>query len=250
PGTGAGMPFDAVLESITNGIGSTLASIAALVGLGAMFGRMLEVSGGAETLADALISRRATGGSQWSLLAVGLIVSIPVFFDVAFIVLVSVVYGVTRRSGLPIVYFALPLLAGLAVGHAFVPPTPGPIAVAAVLGAELGWVVLFGLLIGVPAAIVAGPLYARLVAGNVTAGVPDYMQADDQPPTRALPPTGTVVALIAAPLLLIVGNTLSGVLLADGSVLRTFLAALGHPLVALLITTVLSFWLLGVRAGY
>src|SRR5690606_38336561 len=134
-GAGAGMPFDAVLVSVTNGIGSTLASIAALVGLGAMFGRMLEISGGARALADALVSGRGTTRAQWSLLVVGLIVAIPVFFDVAFIVLVSVVYRLTTRSQRPIVYYALPLHAGLAVGHAFIPPTPGPLAVAAVLGA-------------------------------------------------------------------------------------------------------------------
>src|SRR5690606_9745829 len=113
--------------------------------------------------------------------------------DVAFIVLVSIVYGLTSRSGRPLVYYALPLLAGLAVGHAFIPPTPGPIAVAAVLGADLGWVMLLGVLIGVPAAIVAGPVYARWIAVRVPASVPDYMQgeaeaeAEAEQSRRALP---------------------------------------------------------------
>jgi Gnt-I system low-affinity gluconate transporter len=249
-GIGAGMSFDAVLQSVTDGIGSTLASIAALVGLGAMFGRMLEVSGGAEALADALIARRDAKSAQWPLLAVGLVVAIPVFFDVAFIVLVSVVYGLTTRSGRPVVYYALPLLAGLAVGHAFIPPTPGPIAVAAVLGAELGWVMLFGVLIGIPASVLAGPVYARWIAPRVPAPVPDYMRAPYERPKRALPSLSIVVALIAAPLVLIVGNTLGGVLLPGESALRRALAAVGHPLVALLITTVLSFRLLGTHAGY
>jgi Gnt-I system low-affinity gluconate transporter len=170
----AGMPYADVLESMASGVGSTLASIAVVVGLGAMFGRMLEVSGGAESLAASLLARSGDRHAQWPLLLVGFIVAIPVFFDVAFVVLISVVYGMTEKSGRPIVYFAVPLLAGLVVAHAFVPPTPGPIAVAGLLDADLGLVMLFGLLIGIPSAIVAGPLFGRFIATRVKARRPDY----------------------------------------------------------------------------
>jgi Gnt-I system low-affinity gluconate transporter len=249
-GVGAGMPFGDVLESVTTGVGSTLAAIAVVVGLGAMFGQMLEVSGGVEALADSLLARFGERNAQWSLLAVGFVVAIPVFFDVAFIILVSLVYGLTERTKRPIVYYALPLLAGLAVTHAFIPPTPGPIAVAGLLGADLGWVMLFGVVVGLPAAVVAGPVYARLVARHVPAMVPEYMHVAAPRRERPRPSVALTVMLVAVPLVLIVGNTVAGITLVQGHPLRDALGFIGHPMMALLVTTVLSFWLLGTRVGY
>ncbi|MDH3265954.1 MAG: GntP family permease [Gammaproteobacteria bacterium] len=249
-GAGAGMPFQGVLDSVATGVGSTLASIAVVVGLGAMFGQMLEASGGAKALADALLTRYGERNAQWTLLAVGFIVAIPVFFDVAFIILISLVYGLTEKTNRPIAYYALPLLAGLAVTHAFIPPTPGPIAVAGLLGADLGWVMLFGFLIGLPAAIIAGPMYAKFIADRVPAAVPDYMHTGEAKPVRAMPSVSLVIVLITVPLALIVGNTVAGMTIAEGQTLRHVLAFTGHPMVALLITTLLCFWLLGTRCGY
>jgi Gnt-I system low-affinity gluconate transporter len=249
-GIAAGMPFEAVLESVSSGVGSTLASIAVVIGLGAMFGRMLEVSGGAESLAASLLGKFGERNAQWPLLIVGFIVAIPVFFDVAFIVLVSVVYGLTEKTGRPIVYYAIPLMAGLVVTHSFIPPTPGPIAVAGLLGADLGMVMLFGALIGIPAAIIAGPVWGTFIAARVPAGKPAYMQVPEQRQRAALPPAGLIVTLIAIPLVLILGNTIAGLTLAEGSMVRSVVTLIGHPIVALLITTVLCFHLLGTRSGY
>jgi Gnt-I system low-affinity gluconate transporter len=253
-GIAAGMPFQGVIDSVASGVGSTLASIAVIVGLGAMFGRMLEVSGGAESLASSLLETSGERNAQWSLLIVGFVISIPVFFDVAFIVLVSVVYGLTERTGRPIVYYAIPLMAGGVVTHSFIPPTPGPIAVAGLLNADLGLVMMFGALIGIPAAIVAGPVYGSLIAPHVPKGIPEYMQVSSDESAsaagRPLPGVGLVVTLIAIPLVLIVGNTVAGITLAEGSGLRSALELIGHPMVALLITTLLCFHLLGTRAGY
>jgi len=249
-GVAAGMPFGGVLDAVARGVGSTLASIAVLVGLGAMFGQMLEASGGVQAVADSLLHRFGERRARWSLLVIGFVVAMPVFFDVAFILLISVVYGLTERTSRPIVYYALPLLAGLAVGHAFIPPTPGPIAVAGLLGADLGWVIFFGSVIGLPAAIVAGPVYAQFIARRVPARVPDYMHATGPGHRRTPPPVWLIVALIGIPIALIVGNTVAGVTLAEDRPLRVALGAVGHPMVALVITTVLAFWLLGVRSGY
>ncbi|MDH3570222.1 MAG: GntP family permease, partial [Gemmatimonadota bacterium] len=232
------------------GVGSTLAAIAVLVGLGAMFGQMLEVSGGAEALADALLNRFGERNAQWSLLAVGFVIAIPVFFDVAFIILISLVYGLTERTHRPIVSYALPLLAGLAVTHAFIPPTPGPIAVAGLLGADLGWVMLLGVVVGLPAAVIAGPVYAQLIAKRVPAMVPEYMHAAKPKQARKPPRVSLVVALIGIPLVLIIGNSVASTMLADDHALRIGLGFVGHPMMALLITTLLCFWLLGTRAGY
>lgn len=249
-GIAAGMPFQGVLESISTGVGSTLASIAVVIGLGAMFGRMLEVSGGAESLATSLLARSGERHAQWSLLAIGFIVAIPVFFDVAFIILISVIYGLTEKTGRPIVYYAVPLMAGGVVAHTFIPPTPGPIAVAGLLGADLGFVMLLGALIGIPAAIIAGPVWGRFIAGRVSGGIPDYMKVPERAEDRPLPPAAMIATLIAIPLLLILMNTVADITLDAGSVPHSVATLIGHPIVALLITALLSFHLLGTRAGY
>lgn len=249
-GVAAGMPFQSVLDSISTGVGSTLASIAVVVGLGAMFGRMLEVSGGAESLASSLLAKSGERNAQWPLLAIGFIVAVPVFFDVAFIILISIIYGLTEKTGRPIVYYAVPLMAGGVVTHSFIPPTPGPIAVAGLLGADLGFVMLFGALVGIPSAIVAGPFWGSFIAKHVTVGKPDYMDAEAPVTRTALPSAGLIGSLIAIPLVLIVGNTVAGLMLEEGNAVRSVMVFVGHPIVALLVTTLLCFHLLGTRAGY
>ncbi|MDP6878568.1 MAG: gluconate:H+ symporter [Candidatus Marinimicrobia bacterium] len=252
-GVGAGMPYEGVLDSLSKGIGNTLASIAVVVGLGAMFGRMLEVSGGAKVLADSLIHRFGEKNAQWSLMGVGFIIAIPVFFDVAFIILISLIYGLTNSTKKPIVSYALPLLAGLAVTHAFIPPTPGPIAVAGILGADLGWVMVFGIIIGLPSAIIAGPIYAKYISRRVPGAVPSYMDIsheDNKNHKRELPKILHIIILIAIPLGLIIANTISGIVIENDNSVKRILSFIGNPMVALLITTVLCFWILGVKSGY
>ena len=221
-GVGAGMPFEGLLDSITKGVGNTLASIAVVVGLGAMFGRMLEVSGGANALADSLINRFGEKNAHWSLMGIGFIIAIPVFFDVAFIILISLIYGLTNSTKKPIIGYALPLLAGLAVTHAFIPPTPGPIAVAGILGADLGWVMFFGIIIGLPSAIIAGPVYSKYISQKVPGNVPSYMLDSDHKKKinykRKLPKTSQIITLIAIPLCLIITNTIAGTIIEENNI--------------------------------
>lgn len=250
-GIAAGMPLDKILNAIKNGMGETLGFIAVVVGLGAMFGQMLEVSGGVERLAQTLIARLGEDKAQWALAGTGFIVSIPVFFDVGFIVIVPLVYALTRKSGRSLLYYGIPLVAGLAVTHAFVPPTPGPLAVAELLRADLGWVILFGLIAGLPAAMIAGPLFARHIAKRIPAGVPEYFQVQNpaERPTRELPSFAAVIGIIVLPLALIVMNTVSSAWLPEGA-WRSALAFVGHPFVALMIATLLAFIFFGTRRGY
>ena len=248
-GVTAGMPLNGVIESIQKGMGGTLGFVAVVVGLGAMFGQMLEVSGGAERLAQTLLQRFGEDRAQWSLGLTGFLVAIPVFFDVGFIILVPLVYGLAQKTGRSLLYYGIPLLAGLAVTHSFVPPTPGPIAVANLLGADLGWVILFGALAGIPSMIIAGPLFGRWIAKRIHVGVPDYMQLTPRKADRELPSFLVVAGIILVPLALILINTVTNVLLPAGDPARTVLGFLGHPFVALLIATLLAFTLLGTRRG-
>lgn len=249
-GVAAGMPLGDVIASIQNGMGGTLGFVAVVVGLGAMFGKMLEVSGGAERLAQTLVSKFGEDKAQWALGITGFIVAVPVFFDVGFIILVPIVYGLAKKTGRSLLYYGIPLLAGLAVTHSFIPPTPGPIAVANLIGADLGWVILFGVLAGIPSMILAGPVFGKYIAKKIHVTIPDYMEFKEIDTSKELPSFKMILSLILIPLVLILANTLSAVLLDEGNAVRDFLTFLGHPFVALTIATLLTFVFLGTRRGY
>lgn len=249
-GIAAGMPLGDVIQSIQNGMGGTLGFVAVVVGLGAMFGKMLEVSGGAERLAATLIAKFGEDKAPWALGVTGFIVAIPVFFDVGFIILVPIVYSLAKKTGKSLLHYGIPLLAGLAVTHSFIPPTPGPIAVAELVGAELGWVILFGVLAGIPSMILAGPVFGRYIGKRIYLTIPDYMDIKEQEYDKELPSFGMIISLILIPLVLILFNTLSAVVLDEGNQIREILTFLGHPFVALTIATILTFFFLGTRRGY
>ncbi len=248
-GLAAGMPMDDVIKSVQNGMGGTLGFVAVVVGLGAMFGRLLEISGGVERLAQTLLAKFGEANSQWALTLTGFIVSIPVFFDVGFIIIAPVLYGLTRKTGRSLLYYGVPLIAGMAVTHAFIPPTPGPIAVADLINADLGWVIFWGVLCGLPAAALAGPLFGRYIAKRIPAKIPDYFDDKTQRSFENMPGFGTICGVIALPIFLIVANTLSGATLAEGHTVRNVLGFVGHPFVALTLATLAAIFLLGVKRG-
>jgi len=243
----AGMPLSSVITSIQNGMGSTLGFIATVVGLGAIFGQMLESSGGARTLADYLLKKFGVKRSSWALMLTGFIVGIPIFLDIGLIILVPVVYALTRNSGKSILYYGIPLLAGLAVTHTMVPPTPGPTAVAQILGVDLGWVVLFGLIAGLPTAVIAGPLFGSFIAKKIKVDVPDILfeaRPEKENEATSKPLFGTVVFLIGLPLILIITATFVNLGVEkqtfNKSLLTDIIVFTGHPFTALIIATLLS----------
>ena len=249
-----GMPMDAVIKSISDGMGSTLGFVATVVGIGAIFGQMLESSGGAESLAHYLIGRFGKEKAPYALTVTGFLVAIPIFLDVGFIILVPVLYALSKDTRKSLLYFAIPLLAGLAVTHAFVPPTPGPVATAEIVGADLGWVVLFGFIIGIPVTIIAGPVFGRYISNKIHLAVPDTFQQTDNKPRNDLPSFWQVTGIIAVPMLLIVANTVSGVWAKSHGLNDHFwiklLAFIGHPFIALLVATFLAIYFMGVRRGF
>jgi Gnt-I system low-affinity gluconate transporter len=246
---GVGLALDmqpaAVLASIRDGMASTLGFIAVVVGLGAMFGALLEFAGGVQAIANPLLGSMGPARALWALGVAGLLVGIPVFFDVGFIILVPLLQQLSERSGRSPIYFATPLLAGLLVGHAFIPPTPGPLAVAELLHADLGWVIAMGLICGAPAMIVAGPLLARRfqhVTVRRATGLGDVALPQQSGATIGL---GHALFTILMPLVLIVGNTAGQQLLPAGTV-RTTLEFIGHPFVALLIALLYAYVAFGI----
>jgi Gnt-I system low-affinity gluconate transporter len=245
-----GVPLPEIADTIREGMGSTLGYIAVVVGVGAMFGELLQVSGGAERIARTLLARFGQRRAPSALALTGLIVATPVFFDVALILFIPLVYSLARRTSQSLLYYAIPLLAGIAVAHAFIPPTPGPVAVAALLDADLGWVILFGLIAGVPATIVGGLLFGRYIAGRIPLEVPEYMEVQVPTEDDRLPSFGLVLTLIGIPLALILLSTVSGVALPEGNTVRDVLSFVGHPFTALIVAALLAFYFLGIRCGY
>lgn len=248
----AGMAPLMIITTMQDGMGSTLGFVAMVVGLGAMFGAILESSGGAEALAQQLLKIFGEKKASWALMLTGFIVAIPVFFDVAFIILVPLVYALQRKTKKSLLLYAIPLLAGLAITHAFIPPTPGPVAVADILKADLGWVILIGFLAGVPTAIICGPLFARFIARRIQVEAPKM--ATEQVKADKLPSIYLIIGIIALPIILILSNTLiNSPMMADSNIptaVGSTLQLLGHPFAALIIANLIAWYFLGVRSGF
>jgi Gnt-I system low-affinity gluconate transporter len=248
----AGMPPEKVMECIEQGMGKTLGFIAVVVGLGAMFGQLLEASGGAERLTLTLLRVFGKRRASWAISLAGFLVAIPVFFDVGFIILVPLVYALSRETKRSLLYYGIPLLAGLAVTHAFVPPTPGPIAVAQLIGADLGRVIFYGIILGLPCAILAGPVFGAWIAERIPAEIPAYLEgelAKKQWDEKALPGFGMVFGILMLPLLLILLNTVTNAVLPEGHAARQVFSFIGHPFFALLAATLVAFSALGTCRG-
>lgn len=244
----AGLDANQMIDTIQKGMGGTLGFVATVVGLGAIFGGILEASGGARAIADFMISKFGLKNAPAAMVVSGFLIAIPVFFDVAFIILVPMIYALQRKTGKSLLLYAIPLLAGLAITHAFIPPTPGPIAVADIVGVDLGWVILMGFLAGVPTALIAGLIFGKYISKKIFVEAPK--QIEDQQSVE-LPPIGQTLLILALPILLILTNTLfsAGGFKVDVSILN-FIALVGHPFSALIIANILAWYFFGIRKGF
>lgn len=245
----AGMPAETIVTAVNDGIGNTLKGIALLVGLGSMFGAILEISGGAQTLAVTMVKWFGDKKAAWALGITGLIIAMPVFFDAGLIILIPLAFSLAKRTNRSSLFYAIPLLAGLAVGHAFIPPTPGPILVATMLGVDLGWVILVGVFCGIFSMIVAGPLWGAVCGKKYYIPVPEHVANQEEFDESKLPNFWVIVGIILIPLVLIILDSVTGVVPAL-SFLQPLFGFLGEPFVALLIATIAAMLILGVKHGY
>ncbi|MFI5711624.1 GntP family permease [Kribbella sp. NPDC051620] len=238
---------DSVLEK---GFGGILGHIAVIIGLGTVLGALLEKSGGADVLSRRLLRLFGPKGTPVAMGLVGLIFGIPVFFDIGIFVLAPLVYVAAKRGGKSLVLYALPVLAGLSMTHAFLPPHPGPTAVAGLLHVDMGWLIIIGLACGLPAFAVAGILWPLYIAPRVPVTVPDeFLAAEVEGEEKPEPSLGLVMAVILLPLVLILGATFGTLILDPHRDLLSFLTFLGNPAVALLLAVLLAYYLLGARRG-
>ncbi|MFE7802391.1 GntP family permease [Nocardia sp. NPDC057440] len=262
-------PGDSLLET---GFGGILGHIAVIIGLGTVLGAILERSGGADVLTGKLLSVFGEKGAPVAMGLLGLIFGIPVFFDIGIFVLAPLVYVAAKRGGRSLVLYAMPMLAGLSMTHAFLPPHPGPVALGGLLGVSLGWLILMGFVCGIPGFVAAGIVWGSYIGKRVQVEVPEEFLirpetaqpapvADDGPGTASgpgstatatettAPPVAVIGGIIAIPLLLILGATFGTQWLDKQSRLLQVLTFLGTPAVALLIAVLVAFYVLGVRRG-
>ncbi|MDD4144435.1 MAG: gluconate:H+ symporter [Prolixibacteraceae bacterium] len=250
----AGMPLKGVVLAIQEGMAGTLGFVATVVGLGAIFGQMLESSGGAESMAHYLVKKFGKDRASWAMVITGFIVAIPVFLDVGFIILVPIIYALSRDTKRSLLYYAIPLLAGLAVTHSFIPPTPGPVAVADIINAQLGWVILMGIILGFPTAVIAGPFWGKYISKKIYLEPPfDLDKKPQENDTENYPPFGLIAVIISIPLFLILVNTFTGLAVSKGliskSVWTDILEFIGHPFSALIIATLIATYFLCIKRG-
>ncbi|MDX8144829.1 gluconate:H+ symporter [Lentzea sp. BCCO 10_0061] len=260
----AGVPVETLVGSaqkasdslLEKGFGSILGHIAAIIGLGTLLGAILEASGGAQVLMDKLMNAFGEKKAPVAIGLAGLIFGVPVFFDIGIFVLAPLVYVAAKRSGKSIVLFAMPLLAGLSVMHAFMPPHPGPVAAAGLLKVSLGWIIIMGLAVAIPSWFVGGVLYSYWIGKRLNVPVPEEMlaaaelaRAENGGDDRDPPSLGLVLSIIGLPLVLILAGTFGSILLTKGSSLYSVATFFGTPAVALTISVLLAFWLLGFRRG-
>jgi GntP family gluconate:H+ symporter len=250
-GLGSGMrPVD-VAKSFQDGVGNVLGSIAVVVGLGTILGKLLAESKGAETIANTL--RRLLGDSRahWTLFIVGLLVGIPAFFSVGLVLLVPILFTMVKQSNRPLLSLAIPMLAALSSMHGLVPPHPGPIAVVDELHADMGKTVLYSLLVGIPTAVVAGPLFARFIASRVPVPLSGNLAEQLTSESAATPPSFSVAVLTTlSPIILMLAASAGEILFPLDSSALTILRFLGHPAIALFVAVLIAYYTFGIARGF
>lgn len=249
----AGMDAAASAKSFAGGFGSTMGGVGILIALGAIYGKLLADSGGADRIVDTLVARATPRSLPWVMGLIGAIIGLPMFFEVGLVLLVPVVILVARRAGAPLMRIAVPTLAGLSAMHGLVPPHPGPLAAIGTLGASLGLTLGFGVLVAVPTIIVAGPLFARFAERWVPVPAPAPMLfAASQPQAAARRPSfAATLASILLPVLLMLAKAVADIVAPDtGAAWKSLLDFLGLPMIALGIAVLAGFFVLGRGAGF
>ena len=275
----AGVSVADIVTSFSAGVGSTVGSVGLLIALGAMIGGLLTASGGADRVVTAIVDRVSPRALPWAMGGVAALIGIPLFFEIGVVLLIPIVLLVAHRSNQPVLRVGIPALAGLSVLHGFIPPHPGPLVAISSLGADLGLVLLFGLILAIPTVVLAGPVFGSLISARLhvatptalvgaatggretgTAGsVPDdddhrdlgdtgEPARDDVP--RRQPGFGATVATVLLPVVLMALGAVGELTLDEGTLLRTVSNVLGTPVIALLIGVVVAMFTLGTAVGF
>ncbi|MCH8613552.1 GntP family permease [Arsenicicoccus dermatophilus] len=246
----AGFDMNKAVESFTKGFGSTAASVGTLIALGAIFGKLMADSGAADEIVDTIVGRSTPATLPWAMAAVGALIGLPMFFEIGLVLLIPVIYLVSRRSGQSIVRIGIPTLAGLSAMHGFVPPHPGPLAAIDAVKANLGLTLALGVVVAVVTVIVAGPIFGNVAGRWVDAPAPEMFETRESTTSRR-PAFGITLATVLLPVVLMMGKALADIFIGSKKdPLRASLDFLGTPLIALLIAALVAMFTFGRGAGW
>lgn len=243
-GIAEGMELKSIVTSVQKGIGGTLGELVLILGLGAMLGKLVADSGAAQRITLQLVEKFGVKYIQWALVLTGFIVGIPMFYSVGFVILIPLVFTIAVSTGLPLLYVGLPMLASLSVTHGYLPPHPAPTGIAIMFNADIGKTMLYGILIAIPAIVVAGPLFSRTIKNIKATPLKEFINprvlTDEEMP-------GARVSIFTAllPIILIAFSTLTNQFLPESFFFKKTLVFLGEPAIAMLISVLVAIYTLG-----
>lgn len=245
-----GMPLDKIGKSIEVGMGGTLGFLAPILALGAIIGKMMEISGGAEKLSRTLINIIGKSRAAWAMMIVAYICGIPVFLQVGIVLLTPILFCVVKESKQPLVKIALAMTTALTVVHCIVPPHPAAMAIALALKADVGKVIFYGLLVGLPATALAGPIYGHFLSKTNDLEVPEQYSCVEPTPDEKLPAFGITLFTILLPLLMMIGKTIIELVGDKNAAYMPIVNFLGSPITALFLAAILSYYVMGLKRGF
>ncbi|MBX8589935.1 GntP family permease, partial [Pseudomonas cichorii] len=251
-GLTSGMPVEKVMKSFQDGFGGVLGFVGIILGLGTMLGKLMADSGGADQIAQTLIRTFGKQKVHWAMMLSAFLVGIPLFFEIGFVLLIPLVFIVARRTGVSIVKIGIPLLAGLSAVHGLVPPHPGPLLAIGIFGADIGKTIFYGLIIALPTAVIAGPIYGKWISRYIP-GTPSQELMDQiakESSTQNLPGFGITLVTILLPVFLMLLKTFADVVFPPENMFRIWMDLIGHPISALLAALLLAFYTFGSARGF
>ncbi len=254
-GLAVGMPMDQIVKAFETGNGNTLGHIAIVVGLGTMLGKMMAESGGAERIANTLIKWFGEKHIHWAMMFVAIIVGLPVFFEVGFVLLIPIAFNVAKRTNKSLLLVGLPMVAGLSVVHGLIPPHPAALLAVQAYHADIGRTIAYGLVVGIPTAVVAGPLFALLMSKTIKLApnnplAAQFVDSRKEGETRELPGFGITLLTILLPVILMLIGSWADLIFAPKTLPNSLLKFIGTSDVALLVAVLFSFWSFGASRGF
>ncbi|MFD4989361.1 gluconate:H+ symporter [Streptomyces sp. NPDC058374] len=248
----AGAPLDKAITSFTAGLGSTVAGVGVLIALGAILGKLLADSGGADQIVDTILARASGRAMPWAMVLIASVIGLPLFFEVGIVLLIPVVLMVAKRGNYSLMKIGIPALAGLSVMHGLIPPHPGPLVAIDAIGANLGITLALGVVVAIPTVIIAGPVFGKYAARWVDVPAPEKMipeRATDETDRR--PSFAATLATVLLPVVLMLAKALVDIVVdnPEAGVQRVF-DVIGSPMIALLAAVIVGMFTLGRAAGF